>query len=84
MPGYTLRELDCTHCGNSFTDMEGDLILPVPRLCDDCLKALWHLSKEELDRWQVNAENRALLISLQEKRSLAEILVERKLFRGEE
>ncbi len=82
MPGWTLRELDCTHCGGTFTDMEGDLILPMPQLCDDCLKALWGLSDEELDSLEIHPENRGLLNSLRVQQSLEEILSERILNRG--
>jgi len=53
MPGFFLREFDCTYCGQPFTMMEGDMILPIPTLCDACLKQLWHLEDtafEELDK----------------------------------
>ncbi len=83
MPGWTLRELDCTHCGGTFTDMEGDLILPLPRLCDACLIALWDLSDEVLESLEINAANRGLLNSIRELQSLAEILSQRKLNRGD-
>lgn len=42
MPGYFLREFDCSICGQPFTMMEGDMILPIPRLCDSCLKENWN------------------------------------------
>ena len=50
MPAYTLREFDCTNCGENFTMMERDMILPIPRLCDTCLPLLWDADRESLDQ----------------------------------
>jgi hypothetical protein len=48
MPGLAVRTYECTLCQRKFTLLSGDLIIPGPRLCDDCLKATWDLEGEEL------------------------------------
>jgi hypothetical protein len=63
--------------------MGGDLMVPAPRLCDDCLTTLWPLSDEELGKIEIAEENLRLLIAMRENGSLDEILAERNLFRGE-
>ncbi len=61
MVGIFLREFNCTHCGQIFTIEEGDLILPGPRLCDNCLKRLWHLTDQELVGENIREDNLQLL-----------------------
>ena len=43
-----LREFECTLCQERFTLLSGDLIVPGPRVCDECLKALWELEGDAL------------------------------------
>ena len=50
MPGLVLREFDCTFCGQRFSLLSGDLILPGPELCDDCLREVWALKGEDLEQ----------------------------------
>ena len=45
-----LREFECTLCHQRFTLLSGDLILPIPRLCDECLKVLWELEGDALEK----------------------------------
>jgi 5-methylcytosine-specific restriction endonuclease McrA len=77
MVGIMLRELECTHCGGTFTDMEGDMIFPIPRLCDNCLVDLWHSSDEEINQKNVSAENLQLLQQLRQTTQLELLLSER-------
>jgi len=48
MPGIALREFECMLCQRQFTLLSGDLILPGPDFCDDCLKELWGLESDTL------------------------------------
>ena len=48
MPGYALRDLDCTMCRKRFTLLYGDLIIPSTIICDDCLREAWELSGDAL------------------------------------
>jgi hypothetical protein len=48
MPGLAVREYECTLCQQRFTLLSGDLILPGPRLCDQCLRDVWELEGEAL------------------------------------
>jgi len=45
-----LREFECTLCQQHFTLLSGDLILPGPRICDECLKVLWELEGDALEK----------------------------------
>lgn len=51
MPGLVLREFDCTFCGQRFSLLSGDLILPGPELCDDCLREVCALEGEDLEQY---------------------------------
>ena len=51
MPGLAVRAFDCTLCGQRFSLLSGDLILPGPELCDDCLRAVWALEGEDLEQY---------------------------------
>lgn len=48
MPGLILREFVCSLCQAQFTMLAGDLLLPGPNLCDDCLTAVWPLEDKAL------------------------------------
>lgn len=48
MPGLALREFECSLCQAQFTMLAGDLLLPGPNVCDDCLTAVWRLDDETL------------------------------------
>jgi hypothetical protein len=45
-----LREFECTLCQQHFTLLSGDLILPGPRVCDECLQVLWELEGDALEK----------------------------------
>ena len=45
-----LREFECTLCHRHFSLLSGDLILPSPKLCDECLKVLWELEDDTLEK----------------------------------
>ena len=74
MAGIYLQEFECTHCRQTFTLEEGDLIVPGPRLCDDCLKRLWHLTSQELTEEQVEESNLQLLHSYQQEYELEALI----------
>lgn len=48
MPGLAVRKFECTLCQQQFTLLSGDLILPGPRICDECLVEVWALEGEAL------------------------------------
>jgi hypothetical protein len=48
MPIMALRDFDCILCQSSFEKMSGDLIIPQPDLCDDCLKEVWEMDGDAL------------------------------------
>jgi hypothetical protein len=48
MPGLAVREFKCSLCQKPFTMLSGDLILPGPNICDDCLREVWELEGEVL------------------------------------
>ena len=48
MPGMTLRAFECDLCGEEFTLIVGDLYIPMPRVCDACLKVVWDMDDEAL------------------------------------
>ena len=74
MVGIYLREFDCTYCGQSFTLEESDLILPEPRLCDDCLKRLLHLSNDQLVHEEIGEDNLKVLRGYQKQCQLNELI----------
>jgi hypothetical protein len=43
----TVREFVYSLCGEAFSLLEGDLVLPVPRLCDGCISRHWEASEQE-------------------------------------
>ena len=45
-----LREFECTLCQQRFILLSGDLILPLPRICDECLEVLWELEGDALEK----------------------------------
>ncbi|MCJ7735772.1 MAG: hypothetical protein MUQ10_00460 [Anaerolineae bacterium] len=56
MPGIAVREFGCTLCRKKFTLLAGDLFVPEPDLCDECLGEIWPLEGEALvkyvaERW---------------------------------
>ncbi len=48
MPGFGLREFECTLCQQSFIMPSGDLILPEPNICDECLNQVWEMKAQAL------------------------------------
>lgn len=48
MPGMALRDFNCTLCSETFEKMSGDLIIPEPDLCDDCLREVWEMDGDSL------------------------------------
>jgi hypothetical protein len=48
MPGLAVREFECSLCHTPFTMLSGDLILPGPNICDDCLREIWELEGKVL------------------------------------
>lgn len=48
MPGFMPREFECSLCQAPFTMLSGDLLLPEPNICDDCLKTVWQMADETL------------------------------------
>ncbi|MGD8456525.1 MAG: hypothetical protein PVF83_09085 [Anaerolineales bacterium] len=48
MPIMALREFNCTLCPKTFEKMSGDLIIPEPDLCDDCLREVWQMDGDAL------------------------------------
>ena len=48
MPIIAVREFNCSLCQQPFTLLSGDLILPGPYFCDNCLRAVWKLEGEVL------------------------------------
>lgn len=76
MPGYFLREFDCTRCGQPFNMMEGDMILPIPRLCDECLKKLWDLGDTALDALETSEGLKYFMNDLRLKWESLEALLE--------
>ena len=49
MPGLAVREFACSLCGRQFTMLSGDLMVPGPNVCDECLRVVWDLG-EALER----------------------------------
>lgn len=50
MPALALRENECALCQGRFTLLSGDLMVPEPHLCDECLREVWGLDSETLVR----------------------------------
>jgi hypothetical protein len=48
MPGFGPREFECTLCQQSFTMPSGDLMVPQPRICDECLTQVWEMEDQTL------------------------------------
>ena len=42
------REFECILCQAHFTLLSGDLMVPYPVICDDCLVELWQLEGDAL------------------------------------
>ncbi|KAA3664055.1 MAG: hypothetical protein DWQ04_07675 [Chloroflexi bacterium] len=54
MPIMAVREFKCSLCQQQFTLLSGDLILPGPYFCDNCLQAVWELENEALIKHVTN------------------------------
>ena len=50
MPGMAVREFTCSLCRRQFTLLSGDLMLPGPNICDECLRVIWDLRDEALEK----------------------------------
>ncbi len=48
MPGMSIREFECSLCGQPFTMSSGDLMVPHPDLCDECWREVWDMDDEAL------------------------------------
>ncbi|MCP4601600.1 MAG: hypothetical protein GY847_13995 [Proteobacteria bacterium] len=48
MPVFGLRDFECTLCQQSFTMPSGDLILPEPNICDECIVHVWDMGDQAL------------------------------------
>ena len=48
MPGMSIREFKCDLCDQLFTMPSGDLMVPEPNVCDDCLREVWEMEDEAL------------------------------------
>ena len=48
MPGIAMREFRCNLCRRPFLMLSGDLMFPQPRVCDDCLRAVWDMEDADL------------------------------------
>jgi hypothetical protein len=48
MPGMSIREFKCDLCDQPFRMPSGDLMVPQPNVCDDCLREIWDMADEAL------------------------------------
>lgn len=48
MPGMSIREFRCDLCDQLFTMPSGDLMVPEPNVCDDCLREVWDMDDKAL------------------------------------
>jgi hypothetical protein len=48
MPIFTLRDFNCVFCQSTFEMLAGDIMIPEPDLCEDCLKEVWEMDDEAL------------------------------------
>jgi hypothetical protein len=48
MPGMSIKEFKCDLCDQPFTMSSGDLMVPQPNVCDDCLTEVWDMADEAL------------------------------------
>ena len=53
MPGMSIREFRCNLCDQPFTMPSGDLMVPEPNVCDDCLREVWDMEDEVLTKHTV-------------------------------
>ncbi len=51
MVGMGLREFECTLCGNKFEQMSGDLMIPGPEICEECLREVWDMEDTALKQY---------------------------------
>ena len=45
------RDFECTVCQRHFDMLSGDLMVPGPSICDECLKVLWELEGDGLTKY---------------------------------
>jgi hypothetical protein len=48
MPGMSVREFKCDLCDQPFRMPSGDLMVPGPNVCDDCLREVWDMADDAL------------------------------------
>ena len=48
MAGMALREFACSLCGQKFEKYSGDLMIPGPEICDNCLHDVWQMDETTL------------------------------------
>ena len=44
------RDFECTVCQRHFDMLSGDLMVPGPIICDECLRVLWKLESDAVAR----------------------------------
>ena len=42
------RDFECIFCGQTFSQLSGDLMVPGPDICDACLETVWSLDDDAL------------------------------------
>ena len=45
MVGIGLRDFECSLCDKTFERMSGDLMVPGPEICEDCLQVVWDMDE---------------------------------------
>ena len=48
MPVVALHEFNCILCQQTFELMFGDVIFPIPEMCEDCLREVWEMDEKAL------------------------------------
>ena len=48
MPGMSIKEFKCDLCDQLFTMSSGDLMVPTPNVCDECLREVWDFPDKAL------------------------------------
>ena len=46
-----IRDFECILCQGNFTLLSGDLMVPEPVICDECLVEVWQLEGDALARY---------------------------------
>ena len=51
MAGMTWREFKCSLCGQKMNRYSGDLMIPGPEICDNCLREVWEMDDNTLSSY---------------------------------